>query len=297
VAPDWIERPEGGAPFALRLLTGFALACGRLPARMILYPVALYFLARRGPERRASRAFLTRVLERPATLADAYRHILCFARVTLDRLFLLREGTRRFDVECSGLEEVERLLARGRGILLFGAHFGSYEVTRALGISQPKIKFRTVIDIDQNPALSRLLNALNPALAATVVNARDAGPGVALAIRDALGDGAIVALLADRLRPGGRAVDTPFLGGMARFPTSPWEIAAALGAPVMICFGIYHGGSRYHLSFETLAERIERERDGGTPIAAWIGAFAERLGAQVRSNPHNWFNFYDFWTD
>ena len=297
MAPDWIERPEGGVPFALRLLTGFALACGRLPARMILYPVALYFLARRGPERRASRAFLTRVLERPATLADAYRHILCFARVTLDRLFLLREGTRRFDVECSGLEEVERLLARGRGILLFGAHFGSYEVTRALGISQPQVKFRTVIDIDQNPALSRLLNALNPALAATVVNARDAGPGVALAIRDALGDGAIVALLVDRLRPGGRAVDTPFLGGMARFPTSPWEIAAALGAPVMICFGIYHGGSRYHLSFETLAERIERERDGGTPIAAWIGAFAERLGAQVRSNPHNWFNFYDFWTD
>ena len=179
---------------------------------------------------------------------------------------------------------------------MFGAHFGSYEVTRALGISQPQVKFRTVIDIDQNPALSRLLNALNPALAATVVNARDAGPGVALAIRDALGDGAIVALLVDRLRPGGRAVDTPFLGGMARFPTSPWEIAAALGAPVMICFGIYHGGSRYHLSFETLAERIERERDGGTPIAAWIGAFAERLGAEVRGNPHNWFNFYDFWT-
>jgi hypothetical protein len=72
-----------------------------------------------------------------------------------------------------------------RGILLLGAHFGSYEATRVLGINQPHIRFRTVIDIDQNPAMSRLLNSLNPQLAATVINSRDAGPGVALAIRDA----------------------------------------------------------------------------------------------------------------
>lgn len=292
---NWIDRPEGGAPFALRLLCGFALTFGRAPARAILHPVTLYFMMRRSPERRASRAFLCHALGRPATLLDVYRHILCFSRVTLDRLFLLHEGTRRFDIECSGLEDVERLLDLRRGILLLGAHFGSYEATRALGISQPHIRFRTVIDIDQNPALSRLLNGLNPALAATVINSREAGPGVALAIRDALEEGAIVALLADRLRPGGKASETPFLGGNAPFPTAPWEIAAAIGAPVMLCFGIYLGGNRYHLRFQTLAERIVRERDGGRPLTDWIREFADRLGAQVRSNPLNWFNFYDFW--
>lgn len=292
---NWIDRPEGGAPFALRLLCSFALAFGRGPARAILHPVTLYFMMRRGPERRASSAYLSRVLGRPATAADVYRHILCFSRVTLDRLFLLQEGTWRFEIECSGLEEVERLLTMRRGILLLGAHFGSYEATRVLGINQPHIRFRTVIDIDQNPAMSRLLNRLNPELAATVINSREAGPGVALAIRDSLSEGAIVALLADRLRPGGRASDTPFLGGIAPFPTAPWEIAAALGVPVVACFGVYRGSNRYHLQFETLAEQIVRERDGGRPLADWIRVFADRLERQVRGAPLNWFNFYDFW--
>jgi predicted LPLAT superfamily acyltransferase len=254
-------------------------------------------MIRRGPERLASRAFLSRALGRAATLADIYRHILCFSRVTLDRLFLLSEGTRRFEIECSGLEEVERLHAQRRGILLFGAHFGSYEATRVLGISQPHIRFRTVIDIDQNPAMSRMLNQLNPELAETVINAREAGPGVALALRDALGEGAIVALLADRLRPGGKAVGMPFLGRDAPFPSAPWEIAAALGAPVMLCFGVYCGGNRYHLKFETLAERIGRERDGGRPLVEWIRGYVDRLEAEVRDSPFNWFNFYEFWPD
>lgn len=292
---DWIHRPEGGAPLALRLLCRFALSFGRAPARAILHPITLYFVLRRGPERRASRAFLSRVLGRRASYFDVYRHVLCFSQVTLDRLFLLREGTARFEIECTGLEEVNRLRASGRGILLFGAHFGSYEVTRVLGLSRPDIHFRTVIDVDQNPMMSRLLNALNPALAATVINPRESGPGVVLAIKDALEDGALVALLADRTRPGGRTVEAPFLGGDARFPTAPWELAASLGAPVMLCFGVYRGGNRYHLRFETVAERIDREREGGRPLSAWVRRFADRLAAEVRGEPRNWFNFYDFW--
>jgi predicted LPLAT superfamily acyltransferase len=291
----WTERPEGGGRTALRLLIAIALRFGRAPARLILYPVVLYFMVRRGPERRASRAYLARVLGRPATMRDGFRHVLNFAQVTLDRVFLLQGGLQRFDIETTGLEDAHAALALNRGVLVFGAHFGSFEVLRALSVHRPDIQFRAVIDLEQNPAVSQLMNALNPELAATVINARQVGPAVALAIKDALDQRAFVTLLVDRVRPGGRASEAEFLGSRAPFPIAPWAIAAALGAPVVLCFGVYEGGNRYHLYFEVVAERIVRDRDGGRPLSEWVQSFADRLAARAREAPYNWFNFYDFW--
>ena len=34
---------------------------------------------------------------------------------------------------------------------------------------------------------------------------------------------------------------------------------------------------------------------GAATLAEWIRRYANRLEAEVRGNPHNWFNFYDFW--
>src|SRR5690606_36154379 len=61
----WKQRPEGGGRFAIWLIRSIALRLGRAPARLLLYPITLYFLLVRGPERRASRAYLARVLGRP----------------------------------------------------------------------------------------------------------------------------------------------------------------------------------------------------------------------------------------
>lgn len=293
---NWMRRPEGGGRLSLRLLCAFALSFGRAPARTIIYFIAFYFMLRRRPERHASRAFLGRVLGRPATVFEVYRHILRFSQVTLDRIFLLHEGMQRFEIESFGLDDIHAMMALNRGVLLFGAHFGSYEVMRVLSLRRPDLQFRVVIDLEQAPAMSQLLGSLNPDLAATVINARQSGPSVALAIKDALDQRAAVTLLADRLRPGGRVIEANFLGARAPFPAAPWEIAAALGAPVVLCFGVYRGGNRYHLHFEIVTEKIVRERAGGPPLSTWVQAFADKLAERATDAPYNWFNFYDFWS-
>ena len=69
MSEHWQNRPEGGGRFALWLIRSIALYGGRPLARVILYPITLYFYLRRGPEREASRRFLERVLHEKARLS------------------------------------------------------------------------------------------------------------------------------------------------------------------------------------------------------------------------------------
>src|SRR5262249_57505166 len=86
---EWQQRPEAGGPFAQWLLRTLAFRVGRPVARFITFFAAFYFMARRGPERAASRNYLQRVLDRRPGFVDVYRHFLWFSTVTLDRLYLM----------------------------------------------------------------------------------------------------------------------------------------------------------------------------------------------------------------
>ena len=296
MSADWTRRPEGGSRFAIRLLRRLALGAGRAPTRLLLLPITLYFLLRRGPERRAARAYLTRVLGRPARLIDVARLIHRFAGTILDRVYLLGEQFRRFEVSTHGLDALHAAMDHGRGVLLLGSHLGSFESLRVLSLQRPDVDVRAVLDVAQNAAITETLAALNPAIAASVIDAGQDGTAIVLAIKEALAAKALVTLLADRARPGEAALRTDFLGAPAPFPTAPWLIAAALKVPVVLCFGLYRGGKRYELHFETFADELSIERRGReAALAAILARYAARLEHYTRYEPWNWFNFYDFW--
>jgi predicted LPLAT superfamily acyltransferase len=298
VTAPWRARPEVGSRLALRLGYRFAVRCGRTSARLLLYPVTAYFLLRRAPERRASRAFLARVLGRRAGLREVARHLRCFGCTILDRMFLASERFRRFDIRAIGLADLDAALARGRGVLLFGSHLGSLDALRVLSHERPEVPIRVVLDVAQGPAFSAMLEELNPAMAATVIPARGGGPAVALAIQEALSRNAVVALPVDRAKPGNQLVRARFLGDAASFPAAPWLLAATLGVPIVLAFGLYRGANRYDLHFESFAEVARTDRgERRALLASWVQRYAERLEHYVRLAPYNWFNFYDFWQD
>jgi predicted LPLAT superfamily acyltransferase len=262
----------------------------------VLFPITAFFLLVRGPERRASRDYLQRVLNREATLKDVVKQFYCFASVILDRLFLLTESFKRFDVQVHGLDALRAQWAKKQGVLVFGSHLGSFDALRVLGEVRKDVKVRVVLDTEHNAAITRFLHAFNPELARSVINARQDGAVTALAIKEALDEGALVTLLIDRARPGNQVSMAKFLGEPAPFPTGPWQLAAALKVPVVLCFGLYRGGNRYDLHFEAFADTVRVERsDREASLNAIIQSYADRLAHYTRSAPYNWFNFYDFW--
>jgi len=293
---DWKQRPEGGGRLAVWIMQAIARHGGRPLARLLLYPVSLYFLLRRGPERRASKAFLSRALGRPAGLLDTARHVRAFGAATLDRLFLLEGREDRFRIEVEGLEALAEKVDEGRGVLLFGSHLGSFEVMRALSRKRPGLKLRVVLDKAHSRAITQMLDALAPEIAAGVIDASQDGPALMLQIQQAASEGAMVALLVDRTLPGQRALAVPFFGEPAPFPMAPWQMAAVLRLPVVLGFGLYLGGNRYRLVFEPCSDGIELARGRrDAALATLIRGYAARLEHHARRAPYNWFNFYDFW--
>lgn len=294
----WLERPEGGSALALRLLVWVALGLGRTITRLVLLPITVYFLLRRRPEREASRAYLNKVLGRPPTLLEIARHFHTFASVTLDRVYFLADRLRLFDTRVSGIPELHRAMDQGCGVLLIGAHVGSFDALRALSLQRPDVEIRVVLDAAHSPILSAILKRLNPTIASSIIDPRKEGTTVALEIGAALQRGALVTMLADRGRPGNPEAAVDFLGSPARFPTAPWQIAAALHTPVVLCVGLFRGGRRYDLHFEQISEGLQLPRRGRQEhVHSLVKRYAERLTHFLRLAPYNWFNFYDFWKE
>lgn len=292
----WKQRPEGGGRLAIVLIRAIACHGGRALARVLLWPITGYFLLVRGPERRASRAYLSCLSGRPAGLGEVARHIHVFASTILDRVFMLTGQMQRFQVQVHGLEQLHALLDKGQGVLVFGSHLGSFDALRVLAQERPDVQVRVVLDKAQSPVMTELLGELNPRLASNIIDAGQDGTSIAMAIKQACDEGALVALLVDRTRPDDPALPARFLGRNALFPTAPWLIAATLKVPVVLAFGLYGGGNRYALHFETFAETLEvPRRSRAAALSALIGRYAGRLEHYARLAPYNWFNFYDFW--
>jgi predicted LPLAT superfamily acyltransferase len=293
----WKQR-EGGGMVAIWIIRTIALKLGRGVARVLLYPIALYFFLRRADDRAASRIYLSRVLDRPVTFYDGFRHVHMFAATLLDRMFFLAHGERDFVVEVEGLAELDRWIDVGQGVLLIGSHQGSFEALRALGARRPDVPLRVVLDKQKTPALTAVLEALAPEVGAAVIDASLGGTSVALAMAEGAEQGAMVALLADRGHRNEATRHVPFLGKPAPFPVGPWLLASALKIPVVLCMGIYLGGNRYRLIFEAFADRVDIPRaNRQAALDEIVARYAGRVEHYARLYPFNWFNFYDFWQE
>jgi predicted LPLAT superfamily acyltransferase len=291
---EWASSPERGSLTLLRMMTFVSLRLGRPAGRFILFFIALYFFLFAPTARRHSLAYLERVLGRPPTARDRFRQVSNFASIILDRLYLVNERYDLFDISIEGEEVMREQLDNGTGAFLMGAHFGSFEVTSAIGRRQPGLRVAMAMYEENARKVTAMFKALNPANKSEVIALGQIE--AMLLIRERLDEGVFVGILADRSFGGESGLLVDFLGHPARFPLGPMRAAAVLRRPVYFILGIYEGGNRYHAVFEKLADFSEiRSGERNAAVEAAIRRYAGLLEGYCRSNPYNWFNFFDFW--
>ena len=302
-AAGWTGQRERSNLTAIRFMRWFALAAGRGVSRLLLHPIAFYFVLAGAEQRRQSRRYLDRALGRYATWRDVHRHFHAFAATVLDRVYLLRERFDAFEVAASGVETILGPVGRGEGVLACGAHLGSFEALRMIGHDKG-LRVAMIMYEDNARLINATLAAIAPdAKLHTIALGR---VDAMLALRRWLDEGGVAGMLADRTLPGrpgnaqrSKTVALPFLGATAHFADGPFRLAAMLRKKLVFMAGVYRGGNRYELHFAELADFSKpgpaAERD--VAIRAALERYVATLESLCRSAPYNWFNFYDFWAE
>ena len=299
-ASGWTADPERSNLWLLRAMRWIAIRAGRPLARLVLHPITLYYLLANGSARRASSSYLGRVLGRRVRWPDVYRHIHRFAATVLDRVYFLQERSDQFEMASTGADAIHAPLDRGEGVMLVGAHLGSFEALRAT--AQGRGARVAMLMYEDN---ARLINATLAAVAPqaqlhTIALGR---AGAMLALRHWLDDGGLAGLLADRTLPGhsprSRTLWLDFLGQPARFSDGPFRLAALLRRRVVFMAGLYHGANRYELRFVELANfRADAATDAADVdqrVREALQRYVKLLESLCLESPYNWFNFFDFW--
>jgi predicted LPLAT superfamily acyltransferase len=293
---EWIGNRERGSPALLRLMAYLSMRLGRKLSRIPLYWIAAYFFLFAPRARRASRRYLRRALGREPRARDRFRHILYFATTIHDRVYLINEKFEAFRITIEGEALMRVQVERGVGAFLMGAHMGSFEVIGSIGRRRPGLQVSMAMYEDNARKINSILAAINPKVRPDIISLGHLD--AMLKVAERLDRGAFVGLLGDRTLGEEPVHPVSILGERAYLPTGPMRAAAILRRSVVFMAGLYRGGNHYHVVFEPVADfsaSSPMTRDDA--VRAAVERYAALLDKYCRSDPYNWFNFFDFWQE
>ena len=259
--------------------------------------VALHYVLFRPSVRARSRPYLSRRFpgRNPIVrLWNSYRLAFAFGKVLVDRAALGILGPGQLTGCHDRREELLGWIREGHGLILVTAHAGCWqfamESLRMLGTPVSLLLRREEGDVDLH-----IFEHSGGAAPFRIID--PSGPvGGALEMLHVLKQGEVLCIMGDRAMGGDRStVEIDFLGGRVKLPSTPYQLASATGAPVVVIFPYESGAGKYSLQ---VAKAIRVPGFLGRSPKAYRPYAEEFIGALegfVEERPYQFFNFYDMW--
>jgi predicted LPLAT superfamily acyltransferase len=286
---QWTDKAERGSTWLIRLIVWLARKVGRSACRALLYPIVLYFVLTDRVARRASAEYLRAIHGQPVAWRRVFAHLHSFAATLLDRVYMAVGDFDRFEVTIEGLPLLDQALKQGRGCLLLGSHLGSFDLLMLAQRAMDGRQVSVMMRVDPRARVRRIAGVDDGAFDLIQLGQPDSY----LRAHEALTNGGIVAVLADRTE-GAARLPARFLGRMTALPIAPHVLAARSGAAVVMCFGLYEGSNRYRIEFVEFGITAARNSRGAA-LQPMVDRYAALLEQYALRFPLNWFNFYPYW--
>jgi len=214
-----------------------------------------------------------------------------FGMVVVDK-FAAYAG-KKFKTEIVGREAVEERLAAEGSFILLSAHIGNGEMA-GFTIDSPRPVYSLLFG-GESAVMQEGRRAVFAAHNMQMVLASEDMSHI-FTLNNALDEGSVVIIYADRVFGSSKSVACSFLGAEARFPQGPFALAAMRETPVLSFFVMKSGLRRYRVYVDKVeVGRAGAGRSRATAVADMAQGFASRMEAALRRHPMQWFNFYDFW--
>lgn len=300
---SWFSLSERGTILGILTLAASYRLLGRKICTLIAAPVVFYFYLFAPQQRKASKAFMSRVHkmfphEKPR-FTDSLRQFMNFFQMQLDNFAAWGGDMKASQIEYTNEAELTKLMNSGQGGVMLISHLGSMEFSRAMTSDAQKKRLHILLHSKNSQRFNRVMRYFNPQSNVNLMEVTDVGPDTIMYLKDRVDAGDWVVIAADRtpVSENPRVTYVPFLGQEAAFSQGPYIMASILQCPVYTAMAVREG-DKYKVSIDLFAEKIILPRgEKQEALRSYVLKYSSLLEKYCEKYKHQWYNFFDFWID
>ena len=274
---QWSGKTDGQPWMQRSLIAMFRVVPLWLPYGVMALVVPFYMIFNRKGYKAMYRFFRDRMnYGKWKSFWKVYANHFRFGQIILDRFGVYAGKKYRFITE--GQELMDELEMHPEGFVNLSSHIGNYEIA---GYSlKPKSKrFNALVYAGETATVMENRKKMLSQNNMSMIPVKEDMSHLFL-LNNAIDNGEIVSMPADRIFGSQKAVECQFLGEKARFPMGAFALASKKNVAMLAVFVMKESYKTYH----AYVRGIRNAQD-----------FADNLEEIVKRYPTQWFNYFDFW--
>jgi len=218
-----------------------------------------------------------------------YQNHCMFSQVVIDK-FAMYAG-KHFEVKIDGLEHFRNLTVQPEAFVQLSSHIGNYEIAGYTLVSHEKPINALVYYGEKKTVMENRTNMFEDKNVRMIPMKDDMSH--LFLIDNAIQQGEIVSMPADRLFGSKKTVCVKLLGGEVELPLGPFNVAAMRGLHVLAVNVMKSAITTYQiyvtpLDYDTQAPRKQQ-------IAQIAQGYTAELDRILTMYPTQWYNYFEYW--
>ena len=220
---------------------------------------------------------------------NTYVNHCLFGQIVIDK-FAMYAG-KKFPVDIVGYEHFLDLSKQEKGFIQLSSHIGNYEIAGYTLTAKDKV-FNALVFGQEKESVMQNRNQMFSETNIRMIPVMEDMSHL-FAIDNALNDGEIVSMPADRVFGSPKALTIDFLGAPAKFPMGPFSVATMKGLDVLAVNVMKTSLTRYKIFVTPLPYNKQATRK--EQIREISEAYVRELEKTIKVFPTQWYNFFEFW--